>query len=108
METSDSKFGKEVPVISGLKKKNIYSVPEGFFNELEKDIRWKYPRTPGRFRKLRRWLRNSFVIVVLFFIVFSSVKIVSEKKYVPVETERSFYNISDGDAGREQLVTQIP
>lgn len=99
----EQKLKDEAPLLFGLKKRNIYQVPEGFSGQLEKDIRRKYPRSPRLRKRIGRWIKYSVATVVVLLSLLSSVKFIVEKKYVPVETERSFYNITDGDADREQL-----
>ena len=94
----------EAPKLFGLEKRNIYQVPEGFFQELEKDLRSKRTRKPGRLRKLKQWIELSAAAAIIGFLLVSGIKVMSEKEYVPVETDRTIYNINDGDMDGEPIV----
>ena len=100
----DSKLRDEVPNLFRLQKRNIYQVPERFFQELENDIRSKHSRKPGRLAKLKHWLELSAAAAIVILVLFSGIKVVADKKYVPVETDRTIYNITDGDTDRKQVL----
>lgn len=92
------------PKLFRLPKRNVYQVPEGFFQELENDIRRKRARKPGRIKKLTHWLELSAAAAIMMLVLFSGIKVMADKKYVPVETDRTIYNITDGDMDGEQIL----
>lgn len=100
----DFNLKNEAPKLLSLKKKNIYQVPDGFFKELEKDIRSNCARKPGRLRKLKHWLELSAAAAIVILALFSGIKVMADKKYVPVETDRTIYNITDGDLDKDQTI----
>lgn len=98
MLPDDSNLNNAAANLFGIPKKNVYRVPEGFFNELELDIRKKYPQ-PKRniYRRLKRWAKLSVAAAVAAFLVFSGVKTILHKEYQPVETDRGIYTLQDGN-----------
>ncbi len=102
MEFEESKLRKEAPLLFSLKKENVHAVPEGFFPELEKDIRRAYPkRRKGMLIRMKRWAKVSVAAAIVLLIVFSGIKMVIDKQYVPAETIRTMYTVMDGDMDGE-------
>jgi hypothetical protein len=101
MHSEDSNFNDSSALFS-LPKKNVYQVPQGFFADMEQDIRKKYPDSKrGVYRKMKRWARLSVAAAIISLIIFSGIKVFFHKDYVPVETDRTIYTIQDGDKDGE-------
>lgn len=102
MESEESKLRKEAPFLFSLKKENVHTVPDGFFSELEKDVRRTFPkRKRGIWIRMKRWTRVSVAAAIVLLIVFSGIKMVIDKQYVPAETIRTMYTVMDGDMDGE-------
>ncbi|GIV33839.1 MAG: hypothetical protein KatS3mg031_1374 [Chitinophagales bacterium] len=102
MNNSDA--SKKKFYLSHLPKKNIYQVPEGFFSQLETDIFKKLNRRPDRHKTLFRWMEYSAAAALLGFLLVSGLRMLTSKNYLPVETQRTIYNIADGDMDGEQIL----
>lgn len=98
MDNDRTEHEKDAPLLFTLKKRNVYAVPDGFFQDLEKAIHTKYPSGNRRIlRRMKRWAKVSVVVLLLSIIFFSGAKIIFYKNYLPVETDRTIYNVLDGD-----------
>ena len=98
MRLEDFELNKNISPLFSLPKKNVYRVPQGFFDELEFSIRRKYPqRKKGMLRRFRKVAQLSVAAAIAILIVFSGIKIFLHKDYLPVETIRMIYTVQDGD-----------
>lgn len=89
-------------MLFSLQKKNVHQVPDGFFQELETDIRVKYShRSTNSFRKITRFAQFSVAAAIILLVLFSGLKIFIHKEYMPVETIRTMYTVQDGDKNGE-------
>ncbi len=94
----------EVSKLFNLEKKKVFKVPDGFFQKLEKDILNGRRGKSDKTRKIMQWMELSAAAAILGFLLFSGLKVISEKEYVPIETDRTMYNITDGDMDGEPIV----
>lgn len=96
----DSNLRKNAPILFGLKKvPNGYTLPDGFFGELEEGIYLKRDKLPKerKLKWIRKWIEISVAAAILVIVFFSGIKILIDKQESSEQAQRKIYNVLDGD-----------